>query len=60
MTQLTPFLSVQFGLLYAGAQKNVGCAGVTIVIGTNEKYMLFEKFSTTDFCGASFEKLLKF
>ena len=23
---------VQFGLVFAGAQKNVGCAGVTIVI----------------------------
>lgn len=23
---------LQFGLIYAGAQKNVGCAGVTVVI----------------------------
>lgn len=23
----------RYGLIYAGAQKNVGCAGVTIVIG---------------------------
>ena len=23
----------KYGLIYAGAQKNVGCAGVTIVIG---------------------------
>ena len=23
----------QFGVIYAGAQKNIGCAGVTIVIG---------------------------
>lgn len=24
--------SLQFGLVFAGAQKNVGCAGVTVVI----------------------------
>lgn len=25
-------MCVQFGLIFAGAQKNVGCAGVTVVI----------------------------
>ncbi len=30
---LTYYILVfQFGLLYAGAQKNIGCAGVTVVI----------------------------
>ena len=24
---------LQFALIYAGAQKNIGCAGVTVVIG---------------------------
>ena len=24
----------KFSLVYAGAQKNIGCAGVTVVIGT--------------------------
>ena len=24
--------SLQFGLIYGGAQKNIGCAGVTVVI----------------------------
>lgn len=28
-------LSSQYALIYAGAQKNVGCAGVTVVIGNN-------------------------
>ena len=28
------FVYMQHVLLYAGAQKNVGCAGVTIIIGT--------------------------
>ena len=23
---------VQYGLIYAGAQKNIGCAGVTVII----------------------------
>ena len=26
-------LSLQYALIYAGAQKNIGCAGVTVVIG---------------------------
>lgn len=29
---ILPCCSFQFGLIYAGAQKNVGCAGVTVVI----------------------------
>lgn len=26
------FFSLKFGVIFAGAQKNVGCAGVTVVI----------------------------
>ena len=28
----SPFFCPQFGVIYAGAQKNIGCAGVTVVI----------------------------
>lgn len=34
-SKCSPF-SLQFGLIYAGAQKNVGCAGVTVVIMRND------------------------
>ena len=27
-----PFFVMKYGLIFAGAQKNVGCAGVTVVI----------------------------
>ena len=30
----------RYGLIYAGAQKNVGCAGVTIVIGETTYFTL--------------------
>ena len=33
ISSLNIFVCVQHAVVYAGAQKNVGCAGVTVIIG---------------------------
>ena len=35
----------KFGLIYAGVQKNVGCAGLTVVIGMVEYHKILQCFN---------------